>query len=75
MVIRLMYPLQGNERAIGLDYRSAPGQTEAAERARTTRQIVLAGPFPLVQGGGTALAARMPVTVRGDDGQDRFWGL
>jgi len=75
MVIQLMYPLQGNERAIGLDYRSAPGQAEAAERARTTRQIVLAGPFALVQGGGTALAARMPVTLRGPDGQDRFWGL
>lgn len=34
MVIQLMVPLAGNERAMGLDYRATPGQAEAAERAR-----------------------------------------
>lgn len=34
MVIRLMYPLAGNEKAIGLDYRQQPDQRAAAERAR-----------------------------------------
>ena len=73
MVIRLMVPLQGNERAIGLDYRRTPAQAEAAERARSTRQVVLAGPLPLVQG-GTGLIARLPVFVA-DAGGERFWGL
>ncbi len=73
MVVRLMVPIQGNERAIGLDYRKTPGQAEAAERARLTREVVLAGPLPLVQG-GTGLIARLPVFLTGPDGE-RFWGL
>jgi len=73
MVIRLMVPLQGNERAVGLDYRQTPGQAEAAERARASRQVVLAGPLPLVQG-GTGLIARLPVYI-GQGASERFWGL
>ena len=73
MVIRLMVPLQGNEQALGLDYRRTPGQAEAAERARTTRQVVLAGPLPLTQG-GVGLIARLPVFIGEGEGE-RFWGL
>ncbi|BCB26524.1 hypothetical protein SKTS_14100 [Sulfurimicrobium lacus] len=74
MVISLMYPLKGNEKAIGLDYRKTPSQSAAAQQARDTRQIVLAGPIQLVQG-GLGLVARLPVFVQGSDGQERFWGL
>jgi PAS domain S-box-containing protein len=74
MVIRFMYPLAGNERAIGLDYRTTPSQFEAANKARETRQVVLAGPLELVQG-GIGLAARFPVFLADDKGQERFWGL
>lgn len=74
MVIRLMYPLAGNEKAIGLDYRKTPAQFAAAEQARTSRQIVLAGPLKLAQG-GTGLIARLPVFVDADSDAERFWGL
>jgi len=74
MVIRLMAPLAGNERAIGLDYTKTPAQFEAADRARRTRQVVLAGPVPLVQG-GSGLIARLPIYLRNRDGSERFWGL
>jgi two-component system, sensor histidine kinase and response regulator len=74
MVIRLMHPLQGNEQAIGLDFRTAPGQFAAVERARVSRQIVLAGPLNLVQG-GVGLIARLPVYLPDGDGQERFWGI
>jgi diguanylate cyclase (GGDEF)-like protein/PAS domain S-box-containing protein len=74
MVIRLMYPLKGNEAAIGLDYRNTPSQTQAAQRARDELQIVLAGPVKLVQG-GFGLIARLPVFLQADDGTERFWGL
>ncbi len=74
LVIRLMVPIEGNERAIGLDLSRTPGQQEAAERARLTRQVVLAGPINLVQG-GVGLVARLPVHVNGADGSERFWGL
>ncbi|MBI4741225.1 MAG: PAS domain S-box protein [Betaproteobacteria bacterium] len=74
MVIRFIYPVTDNEQAVGLDFRRTPGQSETAERARLTRQIVLAGPMELVQG-GIGLAMRMPVFFQGDDGRERFWGL
>ena len=74
MVIRLMYPMAGNEKAVGLDLRTAPGQAASAERARSTREIVLAGPLTLAQG-GTALVARFPVYLTDDGGKEQFWGL
>ena len=74
MVIRLMAPLRGNEAAVGLDYRNVPNQFAAAEQARVTRQVVLAGPLQLVQG-GIGLVARVPIYLPTDAGQERFWGL
>ena len=74
MVIRLMYPLQGNERAVGLDFRTVPEQLVTAEQARESRQIVLAGPLNLVQG-GVGLIARLPIYLPGSNGQEYFWGL
>ncbi len=75
MVIRYMYPLEGNEAAIGLDYRQTPAQFEAADRARRTRELVLAGPVELKQG-GVGLISRIPVFLHDDNsGEDFFWGL
>lgn len=74
MVIRLMYPIEGNEKAIGLDYRLQPSQLPAVERARETHQIVLAGPVNLVQG-GRGVIARMPVFTPGERGTEHFWGI
>ncbi|MBS1140865.1 MAG: hypothetical protein H6R13_2318 [Proteobacteria bacterium] len=74
MVIRLMYPLAGNEKALGFDYRKNPGQFEAADRARVSRQVVLAGPLNLVQG-GVGIVTRLPVYLPDGEGQERFWGI
>jgi diguanylate cyclase (GGDEF)-like protein len=71
MVIRMMYPMEGNERALGLNYLAEPAQREAALRARQTGQLILAGPLHLRQG-GLGLVARIPV-FKADDGA--FWGL
>lgn len=73
MVIRYVYPLEGNEKAIGLDYLKTPAQREAAVRARDSGEMVLAGPLNLVQG-GRGLVARIPVFV-GQGDATRFWGL
>ena len=72
LVIRLMYPLKGNEKAIGLDYRKNPGQRRAAEWAMATRKTSLAGPVKLVQG-GMGLIGRIPVFV--GPGKKTPWGL
>ncbi|NTV72161.1 MAG: PAS domain S-box protein [Azonexaceae bacterium] len=74
MVIRWVHPLVGNEQAVGLDYRTAPGQFAAVERARVSRQIVLAGPLNLVQG-GVGLVARLPVYLPDSKGEEHFWGI
>jgi hypothetical protein len=74
LVIRLIYPLAGNEAALGLDYRHSPTQRAAALRARDTGQPILAGPLPLVQG-GVGVLVREPVFVETAAGERRFWGL
>ncbi|MFN3918837.1 MAG: CHASE domain-containing protein, partial [Methylohalobius sp.] len=74
LVIRLIYPLAGNEAALGLDYRQVPSQRKAALRARDTGQPVIAGPLPLVQG-GIGVLVREPVFVETSSGTKRFWGL
>ena len=76
LVVSLMYPTEGNESAIGLDYRAHPVQREAALRAVETGQTVVAGPLTLVQG-GVGLIAREPVFVSSDaaNGDNKLWGL
>jgi PAS domain S-box-containing protein len=76
MVLTLMYPLAGNEAALGLDYRTHPVQRAAALRARDSGHPVIAGPLPLQQG-GMAIIAREPVFLPPTEaeGKPRFWGL
>jgi|GEM_PF-559431 len=71
LVVRAVYPLPGNEAAIGLDYRTHEKQGKAALQAMETNKMVLAGPLRLVQGGGSHLVARFPVYLA----QDEPWGL
>ncbi|AGB45263.1 diguanylate cyclase (GGDEF) domain-containing protein [Mesorhizobium australicum WSM2073] len=74
LVISLMYPMAGNEKAIGLDYRKSDAQRTAALRARDLRVPVLAGPVDLAQG-GQGFIGRFPVFVKTAGGGDRFWGI
>ncbi len=74
LVISLMYPMEGNEQAIGLDYRKNEKQREAAMRAVRSEQMVLAGPVDLLQG-GQGFVGRFPVFVRNDAGSKALWGL
>ena len=73
LVISLMHPIEGNERAIGLDYRKNEIQREAAMRAVTAREMILAGPVQLLQG-GEGFIGRFPVFIR-SQGTERLWGL
>ncbi len=75
LVISLMYPLKGNEAAIGLDFKKNEAQIAAVLKARDEREIVIAGPIELVQG-GIGLIARTPVFISSpDSGEEIFWGL
>ncbi|APH74375.1 bifunctional diguanylate cyclase/phosphodiesterase [Aquibium oceanicum] len=73
LVVSMMYPIEGNEQAIGLDYTTSEAQRQAAFRARDTGELVLAGPLDLVQG-GKGLVARFPVFVD-EPNHGHFWGI
>ncbi|QPC88784.1 EAL domain-containing protein [Mesorhizobium sp. NBSH29] len=74
LVVSMVYPLSGNAKAIGLDYRTNDSQREAALRARDTKELVLAGPVDLVQG-GQGFIGRFPVFTSEPNGEKRFWGI
>ncbi|WP_082086917.1 response regulator [Teredinibacter purpureus] len=75
MVLRFIYPLEGNESAIGLNYRHAADQWAAASEARMTGELIVAGPVELKQG-GQGLIGRLPVFVYDETGESgKFWGL
>ncbi len=67
--IALIYPLEGNEAALGFVYASSPQQWPAVKRIMDSGEPVLAGPLQLVQG-GNGLIYRAPVIMDG-----RYWGL
>ncbi|WP_449393496.1 bifunctional diguanylate cyclase/phosphodiesterase [Devosia riboflavina] len=73
LVIRMTYPLEGNEKAIGLDYRQTPNQWDAVQQVLFTGRMVLAGPVDLVQG-GRGFVGRFPVYTT-EGGWRRFWGV
>jgi len=68
--IRYIYPLAGNERALGIDYRDLPKQWPLVDLAIREKRTTIAGPLDLVQG-GRGIIARTPVFLHGD----RYWGM
>jgi diguanylate cyclase (GGDEF)-like protein/PAS domain S-box-containing protein len=72
-IIDQVYPLAGNEKSIGFNQLEDISQNKEAIRARDARQLTLAGPLHLVQGGLGAVA-RLPVFLD-DQGAQRFWGF
>lgn len=71
-VLRMIYPLPGNQAALGLRYRNNSAQWPAVEHMMTIRRTVVAGPVDLVQG-GRGLVSRTPVYVGAN--RQRYWGL
>lgn len=68
-----VYPLAGNEAALGLDYRLTPEQWPAVEQAIASGKLTLAGPLALKQG-GQGIVARSPIFFS-EDGERHYWGL
>jgi len=77
-VIQFMYPVVGNERAIGLDYRKHKKQWPAVQRAIELGNTIVAGPVKLVQG-GQGFVARTPIYVQNRNPSPgvtpKYWGL
>lgn len=73
-VIRYIYPLRGNDRALGLRYLDNAQQRDAVLRLMREKQPVVAGPIHLVQG-GLGIINRIPILFTEPGGGTRYWGL
>jgi diguanylate cyclase (GGDEF)-like protein len=75
LVIKYIYPLKGNEKALGLDYNKNAEQRKEVLQLKRSRGFIVVGPINLVQG-GKALIGRTSVYYF-DKKLDRevFWGI
>lgn len=73
-IVCCVYPREGNEKLVGLDFRKLPAQWPAYQKMISARQPVVAGPLKRVEG-GEAVVVRIPV-YRADtvSGNERFIG-
>ena len=69
--VSMIYPLRGNEEAMGLDMLTHPQRRAAANLAKDSGQYTIAGPFELVQGGQGALL--FDPIYKAENGE--FWGF
>lgn len=72
-VVAQVYPPEGNEAVLGLDFFAEGAGNQEAMLAKERGELVIGGPFTLVQG-GQALVGRLPVYLT-ENGEKRFWGL
>lgn len=72
-VIRYVYLLKGNEKALGVDLEQVPGQREGVLAVRRDWKPLLSGPIPLLQG-GSGILQRLPVLLVDAQDQSSFWG-
>ena len=73
-VIKQVVPLAGNESLIGFNQLGDSVQAPEASKARDSRQLTLAGPVKLVQG-GMGVVGRLPIFLNDDQGTPRSWGF
>lgn len=73
-VISRVYPGRGNEAVIGHDLLIDKARNREVHLAISRRQLAIAGPLELKQG-GVGVIARYPLYQMSADGRSRFWGL
>ena len=72
-IIRYVSPIEGNEGALGLNYRNIPAQYEAARKVIENGKTIITNLIHLVQG-GDGIIARIPFFIDGR-GDEKNWGL
>lgn len=73
-VVSRIYPMEGNEAAMGLDMLQNPARKKEARLARISGEYTIAGPYELVQGGTGALLFD-PAYITDQNGEEKFWGF
>lgn len=69
-----IYPMNGNEAAMGLNMLENPARKQEARLAMESGEYTIAGPYELVQGGMGALLFD-PAYVTDANGEKKFWGF
>lgn len=67
--ITWVYPLEGNEDALGVDLSKVPEQAEDIAKLKNDQSILFVGPVDLVQG-GKGFIVRIPILK-----DNKFWGM
>lgn len=73
-VVTEVYPLAGNEGVIGLNLQGEGAGNREAQAAIASGEMIMAGPFDLIQG-GMGIAGRLPVYMERKGGAKEFWGI
>jgi len=73
LIVRHVYPLEGNKKVLGLDYMKTLNQKESVILCKEANRIITSGPVELVQG-GEALILRAPVWLSQKKNR-QFWGI
>lgn len=68
-VIRYVYPLDGNQKALGYDILNSNDVSQEAQISIKTKKMYFAGPLNLKQG-GMGVVGRLPIFKK-----DKFWGF
>ena len=73
-IVSRIYPMEGNEAAMGLDMLQNPARKKEARLAMRSGEYTIAGPYELVQGGTGALLFD-PAYIIDENGEQKFWGF
>lgn len=73
-IVSQIYPIQGNENAMGFNMLEDSERKKAALLARDSGEYTIAGPFDLIQG-GTGVLLFDPVYQTDAQGNEKFWGF
>lgn len=73
-VVSQVYPMEGNEKAVGMDMLKIPARKKEAYRAMESGQYTIAGPYELAQGGTGSLLFD-PIYMKDKNGEQQFWGF
>lgn len=74
LIVKYMFPIEGNQAAMGMDYRTQPDQINEVIKAKESHQLTVSGPLELVQG-GEGLIFRIPIFLKESNGTETFWGI
>ncbi|WP_415888347.1 diguanylate cyclase [Neptuniibacter sp. SY11_33] len=72
-IVKHIYPIIDGNKVIGLNLRKIPEQREVVERSITRKEMIMAGPLDLIQG-GRGVIARQPLYNR-EGTETKFWGF